>query len=173
MWNTTILIGCFTLKILFLRSTEIKKIVIRMVSLECLTRELLAKYSCLHPVLTLHIPVMCKTHASFRGMLSRKLLAKTLLSSIAWIFTHSLSITQPLQLNPTINTVYKQLNKITIKFVIELNPTKHIVVNYNTKIEQQESLSKTYKTLKNLFGFDQQEIEHTHHIWTCTIIQMR
>ena len=36
-----------------------------------------------------------------------------------------------------------------------------------------ESLSKTYKTLKNLFGFDRQEIEHTHHIWTCTITQMR
>ena len=36
-----------------------------------------------------------------------------------------------------------------------------------------KSLSKTYKTLKNIFGFDRQEIEHTHHIWTCTITQMR
>ena len=34
-------------------------------------------------VLTLHILVMCKTHASFCGMLSRELPAKTLLSSIA------------------------------------------------------------------------------------------
>ena len=41
----------------------------------------------------------------------------------------------------------------------------------DTKVS--ESLSKTYKTLKNLFGFDRQEIEHTHHIWTCTITQMR
>ena len=36
-----------------------------------------------------------------------------------------------------------------------------------------KTLSKTYKTLKNLFGFDRQEIEHTNHIWTCTITQMR
>ena len=34
-------------------------------------------------VLTLLIPVMCKTHASFRGMLSRELLARNLLASIA------------------------------------------------------------------------------------------
>ena len=87
-------------------------------------------------VLTLRIPVICRAHASFRGMLSRELLKKTLLSSIAWVFTHSLSlsITQPLQLNPTINTGYKQLNKITIKFGTELKPTKHIVVNYNFTI---------------------------------------
>ena len=46
-------------------------------------------------------------------------------------FSHSLSHTQPLQLNLTINTGYKRLNKITIKFDIELKPTKQIVVNYN------------------------------------------
>ena len=34
-------------------------------------------------LLTLHIPVMCKTHASFCGMLSRKIPVKTLLASIA------------------------------------------------------------------------------------------
>ena len=45
--------------------------------------------------------------------------------------SHSLSITQPLQSNPTINTGYKRLNKITIKFGTELKPTKHIVVNHN------------------------------------------
>ena len=33
--------------------------------------------------LTLCIPVMCKAHASFRGMLSRKLPAKSLQSSVA------------------------------------------------------------------------------------------
>ena len=82
-------------------------------------------------VLTLRIPVMCRPHASFRGMLSRELPAKTLLSSIALVFTLSLSITQPLQLNPTINIWYKRKNKITIKFGTKLNLTKHIVVNYN------------------------------------------
>ena len=46
------------------------------------------------------------------------------------LHTLFLSITQPLQLNPTINTGYKRLNKITIKFSTELKPTKHIVVNY-------------------------------------------
>ena len=47
------------------------------------------------------------------------------------VHTLSLSITQPLQLNPTINIGYKRLNKVTIKFVMELKLTKHIVVNYN------------------------------------------
>ena len=45
--------------------------------------------------------------------------------------TLSLSLTQPLKLNPTINTGYKRLNKITIKFGVELKSTKQIVVNYN------------------------------------------
>ena len=45
--------------------------------------------------------------------------------------SHFLSFTQPLQLNRTINTGYKRLNKITIKFGTELKPTKQIVVNYN------------------------------------------
>ena len=85
-------------------------------------------------VLTLRIPVMCKACASFYGMLSRKLPAKTLQSSIAWVFTNTLSLTQPLQLNPTINTEYNRLNKITIKFGTKLKPTKHIVVNYNFTI---------------------------------------
>ena len=33
-------------------------------------------------ILTFRIPVMCRAHASFRGMLSRELPVKTLLSSI-------------------------------------------------------------------------------------------
>jgi len=45
--------------------------------------------------------------------------------------SHPLSITQPVQLDPTINIGYKRFNKITIKFGTELKPTKHIVVNYN------------------------------------------
>ena len=34
-------------------------------------------------VLTLRIPVMCRAHASFRGLLSREIPAKTLFASIA------------------------------------------------------------------------------------------
>ena len=52
------------------------------VSREGLTNELLAKHTYFHPVLTLHIPVMYRAHASFRGMLSRELPTKTLQSSI-------------------------------------------------------------------------------------------
>ena len=74
---------------------------------------------------------MCKPHGSLRGMLSCEIPVKTLQSLIAWVFTLSLCITQPLQSNPTINIGYKWLNKITIKFGTELKPTKHIVVNYN------------------------------------------
>ena len=74
---------------------------------------------------------MCKSHGSLHGMLSCEIPTKTLQSSIGWDFTHSLSIAQPLQSNPTINTGYKRLNKITIKFGTELKPTKHLVVNHN------------------------------------------
>ena len=107
------------------------------VSREGLTCELLVprdtRETQLSPsVLTLHIPVICRAHASFYEMLSRKLLTKTLISSIAWVFT--LSLYHTLQLNPTINTGYKRLNKITFKFGTELKPTKHIVVNYNFTI---------------------------------------
>ena len=48
------------------------------VSREGLTRELLGKHNYLHSVLTLRILVMCRAHASFCGMLSRELPAKTL-----------------------------------------------------------------------------------------------
>ena len=50
------------------------------VSREGFTCEILAKTSCLHPVLTLRIPIMCRGHASLLGMLTRELLAKTLQS---------------------------------------------------------------------------------------------
>ena len=53
------------------------------VSREGLTREILARHSYLHLVLTLRIPVMCKAHASLHGKLSRKIPARTLLASIA------------------------------------------------------------------------------------------
>ena len=43
----------------------------------------------------------------------------------------------------------------------------------NLKHESIKTLSKTYKILKNLFGFDRQAIEHIHHIWSYTITQMK
>ena len=62
--------------------------------------------------LTLGIPVMCRAHVPFREMLSREIPAKTLLASNAWVFTVSLTITQPLQQIPTTNTGYTRLNKL-------------------------------------------------------------
>ena len=60
---------------------------------EGLTCELLVKHSYHHPVLTLRIPVMCRAHALFCGMLSRELPMKTLQSSICLsLHTHSLSL---------------------------------------------------------------------------------
>ena len=52
---------------------------------------------------------------------------------------------------------------------------KHKIAFWTTTRDTKasKSLSKTYKTIRNIFGFDWQEIEHTHHIWTCTITQMR
>ena len=47
------------------------------VSREGLTQETLAKTSSLHPVLTLHIPIMCKAHASLHGKLTCELPVKT------------------------------------------------------------------------------------------------
>ena len=83
-------------------------------------------------VLTLRIPVICRAHALLRGMLSHELPAKTsLVFNSLSLHTLSLYITQPLQSNPTINTGYKRLNKITIKFSTKLKPTKYIVVNHN------------------------------------------
>ena len=102
-------------------------------------------------VLTFRIQVMCRAYASFRRLLSRELPTKTLLSSIAWAFTHSLSITQPLQLNPTINIRYKRLNKITIKFFMKLKLTKFIVVNYNFTISPfGYSVTKSLKQILDL-----------------------
>ena len=97
------------------------------------THEILARHSCLHPVLNLCI-LACASHMShFAECLvtryPRKLFGLQLLES-----SHSLSITQPLQSNPIINIGYKRLNRITIKFGTELKPTKHIVVNHNFTI---------------------------------------
>ena len=53
------------------------------VSREGLTCEVLARHNYFHPVLTLHIPVMCKAYALLRGKLSREIPARNLLASIA------------------------------------------------------------------------------------------
>ena len=103
------------------------------VSREGLTHEILVKHNCLHPGLTLRIPA-CASHMSQ--------FARCLVVSYLWkLFSlqllessHSFSITQPLQSNPTINIRYKRLNKFTIKFGMEYKPTKHIVVNNNFTI---------------------------------------
>ena len=53
------------------------------VSREGLTREISRETQLSPSILTFHIPVMCRAYASFRGMLSREIPAKTLLASIA------------------------------------------------------------------------------------------
>ena len=69
------------------------------VSREGLTCETLVKISCLHPVLTLRIPVMCRAHASLCGKFTRKLPVKTVLVfNWPWVFTLSFSHTHPLQI---------------------------------------------------------------------------
>ena len=50
---------------------------------EGLTCEILVRHNCLHPVLTFHILVMCKAHASLRGKLSHEIPVRNLLASIA------------------------------------------------------------------------------------------
>ena len=102
------------------------------VSREGLTRKLLAKHSCLY---------------YFAGCLVARYPRKLFSLRFAWVFTLSFSHTQPLQLNPTINTGYKKLNKITIKFGTELKPTKQIVVNYNFTIWNPTTISKKKKKL--------------------------
>ena len=71
------------------------------VSQEGLTHKLLVKYNCHYPVLTLHILVMCRAHASFRGMFSRELPAKALQSLICLsLHTLFLSHTTFINKNP-------------------------------------------------------------------------
>ena len=63
------------------------------VSRDGLTREILAKTSCLHPVLTLRILVMCKTHASLRkDAYSRATCENTLVFNALSLHTLSLSL---------------------------------------------------------------------------------
>ena len=100
------------------------------VSLEGLTHEILTRHSCLHLAWLFTFQSCARHMLPFAGCIvasySQNLFSLQLLES-----SHSLSLfnTQPLQWNPTINTGYKRLNNITIKFDIEYKPTKHNVVN--------------------------------------------
>ena len=51
--------------------------------------------------------------------------------------------------------------------------TWKIQLNKNSKHESIRTLPKTYNILKKNFGFYQQAIEYTHHIWTRIITQMK
>ena len=70
--------------------------------------------------------------------------------------SHSLFYTQPLQLNPKINTGYKRLNKITIKFGMELKPKKTNSCKlqlYNLSLWLfRDKTPKTNSRLKREFG---------------------
>ena len=79
-----------------------------------------------------HVQGTCITSRDAKSQATRKNLFN--LQQLESSHTLSLSITQSVQLNPTINTGYKRLNKVTFKFGKELKPTKHIVVNYNFTI---------------------------------------
>ena len=105
------------------------------VSWEGLTRETLAKTSCLHPVLTLRIPVMCRAHASLHGILTCELPAKTLQSSICLKSSHTLSLSHTTLTNKTHMKYRVQMiehNYNQIWHGIKAN--KNIVVNYNFTI---------------------------------------
>ena len=104
------------------------------VSREGFTCKLLVKHNYLH-LSWLFAFQSCARHMHhFAGCLvasyTQKLFSLQLLES-SHTLSLSLSFTQLLKLNPTINTWYKILNKIIIKFCTKLKPTKHIVVNYN------------------------------------------
>ena len=100
------------------------------VSRKGLARKILARHSCLHLAWLFAFQSCARHMLPFARCLvtsyPRNLFSLQLLES--W---HSLSTTQPLQWNPTINIGYKRLNNITIKFGTEYKLTKHNVVNNN------------------------------------------
>ena len=95
------------------------------------TREIQLSPSCPDSSHSSHVQVTCITSRDAYSRATRK---NTSVFNLPWVFTLSFSLTQPLQINPTWNTGYKTLNRITIKFGMKLKPTKHIVVNYNFTI---------------------------------------
>ena len=100
------------------------------VSREGLTCEILMRHSYFHLAWLFAFQSCARHMLPFAGCLvasyPQNLFSLQLLES-----SYSLSLfnTQPLQWNPTINTWYKRLNNITIKFGTKYKPTKHNVVN--------------------------------------------
>ena len=111
------------------------------ISQEGLTRETLTKTSCLDPILTIHIPVICRAHALLRRMLTRELPAKTLQSSICLESSHSLSLPHTTLINKSHNKY--RVQKIEYNYTQiwhKIKANKNIIVNYN--------FTKSYNFLK-------------------------
>ena len=103
---------------------------------EGITREILAKTSCLHLVLTLRIPVMCRAHASLRRKFTRELPTKTVLvfNSFESSHTHTLSLslfhttfTNKSHMKYRIHKIEQNYNQIWHG----IKANKNIVKNYN------------------------------------------
>ena len=105
------------------------------VSREGLTHEILAKTSCLHPVLTLCIPIMCRAHTSLRGKLTHELPSKTTLvfncleSSYTLSFSH-ITLTNKTHMKYRVHKIEHNYNQIWHG----IKANKYIVVNYNFTI---------------------------------------
>ena len=105
------------------------------VSREGLTHEILVKTSCLHPVLTLRILVMCRVHASLCRKLTRELPTKTALVFNCLESSRILSLSYTTLTNKShmkyrVHNIEHNYNQILHK--IKVN--KNIVVNYNFTI---------------------------------------
>ena len=127
------------------------------VSREGLTRETLAKTSCLHPVLTLRILVMCRAHASLHGKLTREILAKTASVFKCLKSSHTLSLSHTTLTNKThmkyrVHKIEHNYNQIWHG----IKANKNMVVNYNFTISPfgyfVKKTPKTNSRLKREFG---------------------
>ena len=94
------------------------------ISREGLTRETFAKTAIIICHDSSHSSHVLSTCFTLREGFSRATYKNFFSLQFALSF-HTLSYTQPLQRNPTQNTGYKRLNKITIKFGMKLKPTQN------------------------------------------------
>ena len=105
------------------------------ISQEGLTHETLAKTSCLHPVLTLCIPVICRAHASLHKKLTHELPTKIALvfncleSSRILSLSH-ITLTNKSHMKYRVYNIEHNYNQIWHK----IKANKNIVVNYNFAI---------------------------------------
>ena len=122
------------------------------ISREGLTHETLAKTSCLHPVLTLRIPVMCRAHTSLRRKLTREILAKTASVFKCLKSSHTLSLSHTTLTNKThmkyrVHKIEHNYNQIWHG----IKANKNIVVNYKFTISPfGYSMTKPLKQILNL-----------------------